>query len=134
MEFPEELLYTKEHEWARVSSDKKILTIGVTEYAQDKLGDIVHVDLPREGTEVQAEEPFGSLESVKAVSDLFSPVAGKIVEVNDALVDSPEIINEDTYGEGWMIRVEISDPSVLDGMMSMAAYQKFVVAAEEESD
>ena len=132
MEFPEDLRYTKEHEWARIDVKKKIVTIGVTDYAQEKLGDVVYVELPEEGDQVQAEEPFGSVESVKAVSDLFAPLSGTVIEVNDALVDSPEAVNEDPYGEAWMIRVQLSDATEIEELMDVEEYKKFVAAQEEE--
>ena len=126
MEFPEDLLYTRDHEWARYDAKKKVVTIGITDFAQSKLGDIVHVELPEEGDDVKVEEPFGSVESVKAVEDIFSPISGEVLEVNTVLMDSPEIVNEDASGEGWMVRVKISDDSALDEMMSAEAYQEFV--------
>ncbi len=110
-DYPEELRYTKEHEWARV--DGKIATIGITRFAVESLGDITQVDLPKEGEVVKKDAVFGTVESVKAVSDLFAPVSGKVVKVNDPLHDSPEYINEDCYDEGWMIQVELSDAAEL---------------------
>jgi glycine cleavage system H protein len=132
MEFPDDLRYTREHEWARVDLENKIATIGITEYAQEKLGDVVHVELPDEGADLMVEEPFGSVESVKAVSDLFAPVSGKVTEVNDDLVDSPEMVNEDPYGEAWFVKVKITDLTSLETLMDAGAYKKFVEAKEEE--
>lgn len=127
MEFPKELRYTKEHEWVRLEGN--IATIGITDYAQDSLGDVVYLELPSEGTSVTKGEPFGVVESVKAVSDLFSPVSGKVTEVNDALVDSPEVINEEPYGDAWMIKVEVTNPEEMKELLSAEEYKEFV---EEE--
>lgn len=129
MDFPEDLRYTKEHEWARLKGD--VVTIGITEYAQDSLGEIVFVELPEEGAEVNQGESIGSLESVKAVSDLFSPISGTVSEINDSLSDSPEMINEDPYGDAWMVRIKISNKSELDGLMDAASYKKFVETLAE---
>lgn len=127
MEFPKDLKYTKEHEWIKV--DGSSVTVGITDYAQDSLGDVVYVELPQEGSSVTKNEPFGVVESVKAVSDLYSPVSGSVEEVNDAIVDNPEAINEDPYGDAWMIKVELSDEGELDDLLSAEDYQAFV---EEE--
>jgi len=127
MEFPKDLKYTKEHEWVRLEGN--VATIGITDYAQDSLGDVVYVELPQEGGVVTKNEPFGVVESVKAVSDLYSPVSGSVVEVNDAIVDSPEAINEDPYGDAWMIKVEVSGKGDLSDLMTAEDYQKFI---EEE--
>lgn len=127
MEFPKDLKYTKEHEWLKVEGN--IATVGITDYAQDSLGDVVYVELPQEGGSVTKNEPFGVVESVKAVSDLYSPVSGSVSEVNDAIIDSPEAINEDPYGDAWMIKVEIANPGELDDLMTADEYQKYV---EEE--
>lgn len=127
MEFPKDLKYTKEHEWVKVEGN--IATVGITDYAQDSLGDVVYVELPQEGGTVTKNEPFGVVESVKAVSDLYSPISGSVHEVNDAIIDSPEAINEDPYGDAWMIRVEIGNTGDLSDLMSSDEYQKFI---EEE--
>lgn len=127
MEFPKDLKYTKEHEWVKVEGN--IATVGITDYAQDSLGDVVYVELPPEGAAVTKHEPFGVVESVKAVSDLYSPLTGSVAEVNDAIVDSPEAINEDPYGDAWMIKIEISSASELTDLLSAEDYQKFI---EEE--
>jgi len=129
MNIPEDLKYTREHEWARLKG--KRVVVGITEFAQDQLGDIVYVELPSVGDEVKKGEAFGVVESTKAVSDLFAPVSGKVVEVNDPLADAPETINEDPYEEGWMIQVEVSDPKDLDDLLTAKAYAKFV---EEEQE
>ncbi len=127
MEFPKDLKYTKEHEWLKVEGNTA--TVGITDYAQDSLGDVVYVELPSEGGSVTKNEPFGVVESVKAVSDLYSPVSGSVAEVNDAIIDSPEAINEDPYGDAWMIKVEMSNPKEVEDLMSSDEYQKYV---EEE--
>lgn len=127
MEFPKDLKYTKEHEWVKVEGNTA--TVGITDYAQDSLGDVVYVELPQEGASVTKHEPFGVVESVKAVSDLYSPLSGSVTEVNDAIVDSPEAINEDPYGDAWLIKIEISSADELSDLLSAEDYQKFI---EEE--
>lgn len=124
MNLPEDLQYTKSHEWVR--REGEVATVGITEHAQDELGDVVFVDLPEQGATFSAGESFGSLESVKAVSDLYTPVGGEVVEINSALEDSPEKVNEDPYGEGWIVKVRVSEEGEL---LSAADYQKVV---EEE--
>jgi glycine cleavage system H protein len=121
---PADLKYTKDHEWVRVEGDKG--TVGITDYAQKQLGDVVYVELPEVGRALKEHETFGTVESVKAVSELFSPVAGEVVEANAALVPSPEAINTDPYGKAWMIKVRLSDPKAVAGLMDAAAYRKFV--------
>ena len=121
MEYPEELRYTEQHEWAR--REGNIVRVGITDFAQDALGDVVYVDIPEVGTEVRAGEPFGEVESTKSVSDVYSPVTGSVVGRNESIVDAPETVNEDPYGEGWMILIECSDPSELDALMDAAAYR-----------
>jgi glycine cleavage system H protein len=128
-EYPEGLRYTKDHEWARVEG--KVATIGITKFAVESLGDITQVDLPKEGESITKEAVFGTVESVKAVSDLFAPVSGKVVKVNDPLSDSPEYINEDCYDEGWMIQVEVADLAELSALMSASDYQAYL--KEQES-
>jgi glycine cleavage system H protein len=128
-EYPEGLRYTKDHEWARVEG--KVATIGITKFAVESLGDITQVDLPKEGETITKEAVFGTVESVKAVSDLFAPVTGKVVKVNDPLSDSPEYINEDCYDEGWMIQVEVNDPAELNALMTASDYQAYL--KEQES-
>ena len=130
MEFPKELRYSREHEWVAV--EENVATIGITDYAQDQLGDIVYVELPEVGTQVTKDEAFGVVESVKAVSDIYAPVSGTVTEVNVGLPDSPETINEDPYGDAWMIRVEMSDPDELEDLMKAAEYKKFVEEEKEE--
>ena len=129
MEFPEDLKYTKEHEWVLVEG--KVATVGITDFAQDQLGDIVFVELPAVGDKVSKEDAFGVVESVKAVSDIYAPVSGKVLEVNDDLPDNPEMVNEDAYGDGWMIKIEMSDPEELQDLMSAAEYEEYVAEEKE---
>lgn len=128
MDFPEDLKYTREHEWARRKGGN--LVVGITEFAQDQLGDVVFVELPDVGDPVKKGESFGVVESTKAVSELFAPISGKVVEVNEPLSDAPETINEDPYEEGWMITIEPSDPSEIDQLMDAKAYKAFVEEQE----
>ena len=132
MEYPNDLKYTKEHEWARDEGDGRV-RIGITDYAQDALGDVVYVDLPETGTEVAAGRPFGEVESTKSVSDVYSPVTGSVIERNGALDERPELVNEDPYGDGWMVALELSDPSELEGLMDAQAYRAFVDETQGES-
>jgi len=124
--YPENLRYTKEHEWLLV--DGGIGTVGITDHAQEELGDIVYVDLPRVGTQLTQSSPLGSVESVKAVSEIYSPASGEVTEINTALADAPEKLNEDPYGEGWLVKVKLSDPAQVAGLMSAADYQAYVGA------
>jgi glycine cleavage system H protein len=123
-EYPDGLRYTKEHEWARVEG--KVVTIGITRFAVEQLGDITQVDLPKEGETITKDQVFGTVESVKAVSDLFAPCTGKVVKVNDPLSDSPENVNEEPYDEGWMIQVEPASTADIDALMSANEYQAFL--------
>jgi glycine cleavage system H protein len=127
--YPQDLLYTKEHEWARIEGT--LATVGVTRFAVEQLGDVTMVELPNEGDTVTKDQVFGTVESVKAVSDLFAPLTGKVVKVNNPLSDSPEYVNEDPYDEGWMIQIELSKPDETAGLMSAEAYASFV--AEQDS-
>ena len=120
---PEELHYSKDHEWVRVEGD--IAVVGITDYAQDSLGDVVYVELPKVGETFAANESFGSVESVKAVSEVFSPVSGEISALNETLNDEPEKVNQDPYGEGWMIRVKMSNRGEVDSMLTAAEYEDF---------
>lgn len=122
MNFPSELKYTKDHEWVRLDGD--IATIGITDFAQGELGDIVFVEIETVGESLGAEETFGTVEAVKTVSDLFMPVSGEITEFNSALESNPELVNSDPYGQGWMIKVRISNPSEIDHLLDAAAYQE----------
>ncbi|MGH2686858.1 MAG: glycine cleavage system protein GcvH [Actinomycetota bacterium] len=128
MEFPEELTYTSEHEWVQVEPEDRV-RVGITDFAQDALGDVVYVDLPDVGTEVRGGEPLGEVESTKSVSDVYSPVSGSVVERNEALADSPETVNGDPYGDGWMVVIEMRDPDELKGLMDAAAYRRMVEEA-----
>lgn len=131
MEFPDHLRYTKDHEWVEYDSKTKIAKIGITEYAQDKLGDVVHVELPTEGAEIAPEESFGSVESVKAVSDIYTPFGGKVQEINTLLQETPETVNEDPYGEAWMITMQVTDTGKLSELMSAKEYEEYLEASEE---
>lgn len=131
MEFPDGLRYTKEHEWVRVEGDEAVF--GVTDYAQDQLGDIVYVELPEVGAEITQGEAFGSVEAVKAVADMYSPVSGEVLAVNDSVNDDPAVINSAPYDEGWMVRARLSDPGQLDDLLSAADYAKLVEELGGES-
>ena len=125
MNFPEELKYTKDHEWVRIETDGTAY-VGITDYAQNQLGDIVFVDITSEGETLGAEEVFGTIEVVKTVSDLFMPITGEVLEVNDKLEDEPEIVNENPYKDGWLIKMQPSDASELDGLMDATAYKALI--------
>ena len=127
MEFPEELKYTEEHEWVMV--EEELAVIGITDFAQDALGDVVFVELPEVGTALEAGKAFGVVESVKAVSDIYAPVSGVVEEINDDLVDAPEIINTSPYEDGWMIKIRMTDVADADALMDAEAYQALI--AEE---
>jgi glycine cleavage system H protein len=129
MNFPKELKYTKDHEWARVEGQFAI--VGITDYAQDKLGSIVFVDLPPSGKSLKKGEPLLSLDSVKAVAEVYAPVSGQVEAVNDSLRDNPEVINQECYGRGWMVKLQIVDPTELGSLLTSEAYEAFV--AEEEA-
>jgi glycine cleavage system H protein len=124
---PDDLRYTKEHEWVRLAGD--IATIGITAHAADQLGDVVFVELPAVGATTEQLAPFGVVESVKAVSDLFAPVGGEVIEVNEALASAPELVNSDPYGAGWLLRVRVSDPSQAEALLDAAAYEALVAEA-----
>jgi len=130
MTFPADLRYTKDHEWIKLV-DGNTAIIGITDFAQRELGDIVFVDINTVGKSLEAEQIFGTIEAVKTVSDLFSPVAGTILEVNAALNNNPELVNTDPYGEGWMVKIELSDPTDLDELMTAAEYETFVQEQQE---
>lgn len=121
---PENLSYTKDHEWVRVSGTRA--TVGITDHAQDQLGDVVYVELPKVGDNFEDAEPFGSVESVKAVSEIYMPVAGSVVEVNQSLNDAPEKVNQDPYGEGWMIVIEMKNPAQVDALLNAAEYEDYI--------
>lgn len=122
MNFPEELKYTEDHEWIRVEGD--IATIGITEFAQSELGDIVYVEIETVGDEIGAGEVFGTVEAVKTVSDLFMPIDGTVLEFNEELENAPELVNEDPYGKGWMIKIKMSNPSQIDDLLTTNAYRE----------
>jgi glycine cleavage system H protein len=126
---PDDLHYSKDHEWVRV--DGNVAVVGITDYAQDSLGDVVYVELPKPGDEFAANESFGSVESVKAVSEVFSPVSGEVASINETLADEPEKVNQDPYGEGWMIRVQMSNPGEVDSLLTAAEYEDFTKAETE---
>ena len=132
MEVPEGLKYSKEHEWVLVEGNVAI--IGITEYAQQELGDIVYVELPEVGEKVVKDDPFGVVESVKAVSDVYAPVGGTVLEANDALPDGPETVNDDPYGDGWMIKVEMNDKDDLKDLMSAEEYAEYVAQQKGEDE
>jgi glycine cleavage system H protein len=122
--YPEELLYHSEHDWARAEDGEA--TFGITWYAQDKLGEVVFFEPPPPGTHVSANEPYAEIESVKAVSDVFAPLSGEVIEVNEAVSETPELINEDPYGAGWLVKVRLSDPSETERLLDAAAYRELV--------
>ncbi|SES23116.1 glycine cleavage system protein GcvH [Salisediminibacterium halotolerans] len=124
MNLPQELKYSKEHEWVKVDGNKVV--IGITEHAQDELGDIVFVELPEKGDQLTVDEPFGSVESVKTVSELYAPVSGEVLDVNSELEDSPEFVNESPYEKAWMVVVELSDASQLDALMDADTYKQMI--------
>ena len=124
MNFPADLKYTKDHEWIRVEGD--VAYVGITDFAQSELGEIVYVDITTEGETVEKEEVFGTIEAVKTVSDLFMPATGEVLEVNPELEDAPELVNEDAYGKGWLIKVTVADPAQLDELLSADEYQKVI--------
>jgi len=128
MKAPDDLLYSKEHEW--ILNEDDVATLGITEHAQKELGDVVFAELPEVGATFDTNEAFGSVESVKAVSEVYMPVSGEVVETNESLLDAPEKINDDPYGEGWIIRIRLGDPTELEALMSYQEYSKYV---EEES-
>lgn len=130
MEFPDDLRYSKEHEWVLVEGN--VATIGITDYAQEQLGDIVFVELPAVGDKLSKEDTFGVVESVKSVNDIYAPISGKVLEVNDDLPDNPEIVNDDPYGDGWMIKVEVADAEELDDLMTADEYRDYVAEQQEK--
>ncbi len=129
---PDHLLYTDEHEWVHITGDVGV--VGITDYAQEALDDIVYVELPSVGTIVKQNEPFGAVDSCKASSELFAPISGEVLEVNEGLEESPELVNQDPYGEGWMIKVRLSDPSEAENLMNASAYEEFLKKVESAED
>lgn len=128
--YPKDYRYTKEHEWVSVAGD--VATIGITSHAQDQLGDVVFVELPAVSAKLHAGQTFGTVESVKAVSDIYSPISGDVIEINEALIDAPEKINEDPHGEGWLVKAKMANKAEFDALLSAEDYQQYV-AAETES-
>jgi glycine cleavage system H protein len=124
MAHPSDRVYSNEHEWVTVDGD--VAVIGISNFAQDQLGEVVYIDLPAEGDKLVAGDTFGEIESVKSVSELFAPLDGEVIEINDSLGDNPEIVNSDPHGDGWMIKVRMSDPSQVDSLMSASEYDAFL--------
>ena len=127
--YPDDYYYTKDHEWIKVEGEKA--TVGITDFAQKQLGDVVYVELPEVGTELEFHQSIGVIESVKAVSDVYSPVSGEVIELNEKLNDSPELVNQDPHGKGWIIRVKIKDEAELQKLMSADEYEKFIEGIED---
>ena len=128
--YPDDLQYTKDHEWIRVADG--VGTVGITDFAQEQLGDVVHVQLPRVGEKFEAHDTFGEVESVKTFSELFIPVSGEVAEINEALADAPELVNNSPYADGWMIKIKIGKPSEIDSLLSAIEYEDFVESQKEE--
>jgi glycine cleavage system H protein len=128
--YPADYRYTKEHEWVKIDGD--VALVGITAHAQDQLGDVVFVELPKTGAKVHASQSFGTVESVKAVSDIYAPLSGDVAEINEELVDAPETLNDDPHGKGWLIKIKFTDKAELDALMSAADYAAYV-SAETES-
>ena len=122
--YPEELRYHRDHDWARIEGDTA--TLGITWYAQDALGELVHFEPPEKGAQVAKDESYGEVESVKAVSDVIAPLSGEVIEVNQAIVDAPETVNEDPYGDGWLVKIRLSEPSEADDLLDVAAYRQLL--------
>jgi len=127
MDFPKDLKYHKEHTWVKVEGNRVL--IGITDHAQEELGDIVYVELPERGSDSEQDESFGTVESAKAISELFAPISGRVVDINEDLADQPELINDDPYDSGWLVEIEMSDPSELDSLLTADTYKKYI---EEE--
>jgi glycine cleavage system H protein len=128
--YPDDLQYTKDHEWIRVADG--VGTVGITDFAQEQLGDVVHVQLPRVGEKFEAHDTFGEVESVKTFSELFIPVSGEVAEINEALADAPELVNNSPYADGWMIKIKIGKPSEVDSLLSASEYEDFIESQKEE--
>jgi glycine cleavage system H protein len=129
MEIPKGLKYSKEHEW--VATEDTVATVGITDHAQEQLGEIVYIELPSVGDKISKDDPFGVVESVKAVSDIYAPVSGTVIEVNEDLPESPEVVNEDCYGDGWLVRVQMNDPTDLDDLMDNNEYEEMIAREKE---
>lgn len=128
--YPDDLQYTKDHEWIRVADG--VGTVGITDFAQEQLGDVVHVQLPRVGEKFEAHDTFGEVESVKTFSELYIPVSGEVAEINEALADAPELVNNSAYAEGWMIKIKIGKPSEIDSLLSASEYEDYIESQKEE--
>ena len=128
--YPSDYLYTEEHEWLKVEGD--VCTLGITDYAQQELGEVVYFEVPEVGQSFDAQDEIGSIESVKAVSSVYTPVAGEVIEVNTAVDDTPELVNDDPHGDGWLVKLRLSSTDELEGLMSAEKYQELVAAAQEE--
>ena len=124
MNLPNDLRYTKEHEWVRI--DDNILTVGITDHAQSELGDIIFIEFPELNQMISKDEPFGTIEAVKTVADLFGPVSGKVIEINEALEDSPDLVNSDSYGQGWIVKITYTDDSQLDDLLDSEKYKEMI--------
>ena len=124
MSSPNELKYTEDHEWVKIDGDKAL--IGITDHAQSELGDIIFIEFPEINDHIEQKEPFGTIEAVKTVADLFAPLSGKILEINNSLEDSPELVNSDAYGEGWIVKVSVDDPSQINDLLSSDSYEKLI--------
>ena len=131
MSYPSDYRYTKEHEWVRVEGD--VATVGITDYAQHELGDVVYVELPKPGAKLNAGQSFGTVESVKSVSDIYAPVAGEVTEVNSSLSETPEAINKDPHGKAWLIKLKLADSSAVGKLMNAAAYEAFIADKQKEA-
>src|SRR5208282_2269224 len=129
MEIPQGLKYSKEHEW--VATEGTVATVGITDHAQEQLGEIVYIELPAVGDKISKDDPFGVVESVKAVSDIYAPVSGTVIEVNEDLPESPEVVNEDPYGDGWLVKVQMNDPTDLDDLMDNNEYEEMIAREKE---
>ncbi len=127
-DIPKDLRYTKEHEWVRLAGEEA--TTGITDFAQEQLGDIVYFDLPEPGAQVKQHAKLGEVESVKTVSDIYAPLSGEVAEINQKTADTPEVVNEDPYGEGWLLKLKPSDPSEIEGLLSAEAYEALIAEAE----
>jgi glycine cleavage system H protein len=127
--YPDDFRYSKDHEWLKVEGDKG--TVGITEFAQKQLGDVVYVELPQSGAVLEFHQSLGVIESVKAVSDVYSPLSGEVIEINEQLMESPELVNEDPHGKGWIVRIKIKDESEVEKLMSASEYEKFLEGLEE---
>jgi glycine cleavage system H protein len=127
--YPDEYFYTKDHEWLKKEGDEA--RVGITDFAQKQLGDVVYVELPQPGAQLEFHQSLGVIESVKAVSDIYSPISGEVIEINETLSDSPEVVNEDPHGKGWMVRIKIKDQKELEKLMSLSEYEKFLEGLEE---